>query len=216
MLNNTLKQDNIEKKEILKEINKDIEKDNNVENKSGNMEIPESIINLLNKIFEEENVSLIAQKVLLKLIDKIIKTTNKLKNSDSNGDKEDNILKNETKYNNLQITLKNIWQDDFDKNMTYVKRAMSWLKLENLVDEHVNNLVEFFSKLLNLGQILSEDSLHSTNHNSSSLNKDEALIKRRALTENKDNLSILSNKGHYMHNALLSELNALNSIIAKK
>lgn len=111
----------------------------------------------------------------------------------------------------LQYKIKNIWAEETETNMIFVKKAICWLK-----DGCKNNdTFDLLNKLVCLGKILSEDNTSNTaNINSLEDSKAEAIKQRLELTNSKENREILSNKAHMGHKALLAKLNKLNAIIA--
>lgn len=116
----------------------------------------------------------------------------------------------------LSEKLKLLWGDELDQKLLLSKRGLSWIGIdENITSIEDINPINFLNKMVDLGKLLSEDEIVSSNSSSFDISPAEARAMRLKLTNKKEIMEALNNKGNIHHKEALSYINKLNEIIAR-
>ena len=116
----------------------------------------------------------------------------------------------------LSEKLKILWGEDLDQKLLLSKRGLAWLGIDqNITSIEDINPIAFLNKMVDLGKLLSEDEIVSSNSESFDLSPSEAKKIRSKLTGQKEVMEALNNKGNIRHKEALSYINKLNEIIAR-
>ena len=121
-----------------------------------------------------------------------------------------NYLNNHHHDNNKQTMLANkleqSWGDNYESNLIFAKRGLSWLNINDLDDVSQVDEFAFLNHMVNLGKMLSEDkSVKLTDVNSFQMSKNEAIKQRDNFVKNPKNLEALYNKSHPEHKKIMNK-----------
>ncbi len=112
--------------------------------------------------------------------------------------------------------LKLLWGEELDQKLLLSKRGLTWLGInENVKSIQDIDEITFLNKMVDLGKLLSEDEMFSSNRESFEMSPSEARKIRLKLTSQKDVMEALNNKGNIRHKEVLAYINSLNEIIAR-
>ena len=130
-----------------------------------------------------------------------------------------NYLCNHHEPNNNQEILRNkleqSWGDNYQSNIIFAKRGLSWLNINNLDDVSQVDEFTFINNMVNLGKLLSEDrSIKINDVNSFKMSKNEAVKLRDNFVKNPKNLEALYNKMHPDHKTVMNKLNVFHETIS--
>ncbi|MDR0484453.1 MAG: hypothetical protein LBH40_04180 [Alphaproteobacteria bacterium] len=134
--------------------------------------------------------------------------------TNTNTQNEENLNNQDNDLDLILQKLENLWGEDLDKNLLLSKRGLAWIGLDEETQTGDFNEIVFLNKMVDLGKLLSEDEIVSSNWNDFSLSPSEAKKLRLKMTSQKDILEALNNKGNIRHKDVLSQINRLNEIIA--